>query len=187
VWSAIECFETVQSHFADAAHQILAQIQISAGDLQGAEMSLQRVDATLAAQGEHAYRSTVQAILADVSETLGSPEAARAAIQLSDTLSADEDVINYAITHRVRARLALADGDGEAAERWAHSAVRFACLTDFVLYQAQAKLELAQVLVTLGHRARGAAEARAALALQEMKGDRPGSEKTRVFLEGLPI
>jgi hypothetical protein len=72
----------------------------------------------------------------------------------------------------VRAQLALADGDGERAERWARSAVDNAFLTDFVSYQGAAKLELARVLASLGRRDEAEVEVREALAIYEAKGDR---------------
>jgi hypothetical protein len=91
-------------------------------------------------------------------------------------------VINHAITHRVRARLALADEDQEAAERWARSAVHDAFLTDFVRFQAAAKLDLARVLSASGRRDEALAEALEALAIHEAKGDRPGIAKTQALL-----
>ena len=72
---------------------------------------------------ERSIRSTTQAFLAVVHERLGDHDAARAAIELSDKLGAAEDMGNYAITHAVRARLALADEDGRPPSSWAHSAV----------------------------------------------------------------
>lgn len=98
----------------------------------------------------------------------------RAAIALSDELTAPEDVLNYAITHRVRAELALTQGAGAEAERWARSAVHHAFLTDLVITQAQARLALAGVLAVLGRETEASVEARAALELYEAKGDRRG-------------
>jgi len=110
---------------------------------------------------------------------------ATAAIELSDDLSASEDVINYAMTHAVRARLALADGDADGAERWARSAVHHAFLTDFPDSHATAKLELARILRSLGRPAAARSEARAALELFAAKGDRIGSDQAQALLDAL--
>ena len=47
--------------------------------------------------GERAVRSTTQALLADAYERLGDRDAAREAIELSDELTASEDVVNRAM------------------------------------------------------------------------------------------
>jgi hypothetical protein len=107
----------------------------------------------------------------------------RAAIELAEELSLPEDAMNFALTHEVRARLALADDDSEAAERWARSAVAQTLQTDFVLHQARAHLNLARVLAALGQRDEATAEANAALELYELKGDVPGGEHAHALLE----
>jgi tetratricopeptide (TPR) repeat protein len=165
--------------------QALARIELSAGDAETARAILERCDAVLAEFGERPQRSTIQAMLARVHELLGERDGARAALLLAERLSAAEDAINYAITHDVRARLALADGDGEAAGRWARSAVDYALLTDFVGLHAESRLGLAGVASRTGDRAEAAGEARAALELFLTKGDQPGSESARALLEEL--
>src|SRR5207245_5803060 len=124
----------------------VAEIDVAAGELASARAHLLEADAVAAVLDEVSYRSTVQAQLADVEARLGDPAAARVAIEFSEQLTAPEDVINYAITHSVRARLALADGHPEAAERWARSAVRHAFVTDQPQTRADAELELARIL-----------------------------------------
>jgi hypothetical protein len=163
----------------------VADIHVKAGDFAAALEALERLDASLAERGEHAHRLTIQAKLADVRQRLGDRDAARAAIAFSDELSADEDVINYAITHRIRARLALAEGDGSSAESWARSAVRYAYMTDFVGDHALARLELASVLAGLGRRGDAEIEAHEALAVRRAKGDRPGVAEAQAFLSRL--
>jgi hypothetical protein len=93
---------------------------------------------------------------------------------MAEQLSAPGDAMNYAITHQVRARLALSSGECEAAERWARSAVEHAFSTDWVGEQADAQLGLARVLSACGQSGDAARKARAALELFEQKGDRPG-------------
>jgi ATP/maltotriose-dependent transcriptional regulator MalT len=135
--------------------------------------------------GASVYRSTAQALLAQAYSRLGNTAAATAAIDLSEELGGPEDVVNLIITHGVRARLALADGDGEAAERWARSAVEYASRTDDMTRQANTKLDLARVLTALERPEAAIPEARAALDLCLTKGDQPGADQTRALLDDL--
>ncbi|MBV8990531.1 MAG: hypothetical protein JO372_18415, partial [Solirubrobacterales bacterium] len=103
--------------------EVLAQIEVTAGDPSAAREALLRGDAIMAGFGEEGFRSTIQAQLAEVYELLGDRAAAQRAIKFSDGLTPPDDAINPIVTHRVRARVALAEDDLEAAERWARSAV----------------------------------------------------------------
>ncbi len=165
--------------WAAAAHLDLAKIGFLTDDPAAALAALERADATLAQHGESGYRCTVQAYLAEAHELLHHGDAAREALALSAELSTAEDVINFTVTHCVRARLALADGDGDAAERWARSAVDYAMATDSVAERAGTRLNLAHVLSVLGRRDEAAIEAQAALDEYEQKGDRPGVAEAR--------
>ena len=163
----------------------VALVEISAGQPAGAIEALSRSDATLAELEERGFRSTTQAFLAWVYSLVPDHDAALAACDLAEELSAPEDVINFAVVPRARARLAVAEGDTEGAERLARTAVRWAMQTDCVILQAAAKQELAEVLSTRGRRKEAETEARAALQLYEQRGDRPGAARMREFLEAL--
>jgi class 3 adenylate cyclase/predicted ATPase len=169
---------------ANNAH-FVARVHMSAGDPAAAVRALTRSDRVLAEQGERSFRSTVQAALARAYAALHDRSAALAACDLSEELSAPEDVINYAITHAVRARLAAEVGDSEEAQRWASSAVDYAFQTGFPDVRAEAKLDLARVLSALGRRDDAARAAREALAIHEAKGDRPGIAETQTLLDQL--
>ena len=160
-------------------------LELSVGDPAAALATLQRSDAILTQLGERGVRSTTQALLAQAHWRLENTAAAIAAIDLSDELGDPEDVVNFIITHGIRAQLAFADGDGEAAERWAQSAVDHASRTDNLLHQANTKLDLARVLTTLDRPEAAIVEARAALDLFLTKGDRPGAQQTRAVLHEL--
>jgi hypothetical protein len=170
---------------AASSTQLLARIELSAGDLSAAREALLRGDAVLAEVGETYFRCTTQAMLARVYELSGDEDDARAALEVAEQWSAPGDAINYAITHEVRARLALASGERDMAERWARSALDHALRTDWVGVQADARLGLARVLSACGRAAEAAREARAALDLFDRKGDRPGSCVARALLDEL--
>lgn len=177
-----ELVGALQKTQGETMHQLVAGLQLVAGNPEAALTAIRRADAPLAAEGERARRSTTQAMLAEICEALGDREGALAAADLSDELSADEDVINWAITHRVRARIASADGDLEGAERWARSAVEYAFMSDFAVHRSATKLELARVLAAGGRTAEAQAAAREALAIAIAKGDKPAVARAEAML-----
>ena len=180
---AIERFRALGIHtLASGLSLWLAETEMSAQDPAGALAGLLEADKTLAGMDERGLRSTVQAMIARVCELLGDQRATRAALELTDTLGASDDVINHIITHPVRARLALAAGDVAAAERWARSAVEYACRTDFATHHAHTRLELARVLSSLERREEARSQAHLALDLYQAKGDRPGAAEANALL-----
>ena len=183
---AIEGFRALGMPENEAAcEQDLARMELCAGKPHAALVSLLRSDEILAQLGERSRRSTTQAHIAQANELLGNRDAAVAALDLAAKLGAPEDVLNYVITHQVRARLALGDGDGEAARRWAQSAVDYASVTDYVVFQAGARLDLARIEWALEDPKAAASDAQTALELCLLKGDRPGAEQSRALLEEL--
>ena len=168
-----------------ACEQDLARMELCAADPQAALAALARSDAILSRLGERSRRSTTQAHMGQAHELLGNRAAAMDAIELSEELGVPEDVLNYVITHGVRARIALADGNGEEARRWALSAVENACRTDYIVFQANARLELAEIESALGNAEAAASCAQSALDLFLLKGDRTGVARTRMLLEAL--
>jgi class 3 adenylate cyclase/tetratricopeptide (TPR) repeat protein len=165
--------------------QLLARLEVDAGRVAQARDLLVRSDAFFEQVGDRGFRSTTLAMLARVQEMLGHREAALSAIEQCERVGGRDDVINFAITHAVRARLAISAGDGEAAERWARSAVDRGFETDFLFVQGDALLSLGFVLEKLGRREESARETGKALELFEAKGDLPGIVRARARLEEL--
>lgn len=182
---AAETFGALGNVMQGLAWQYLGEIERLEGNPAAALANLERCEELLVRMGEQSFRSTNQAMIAKVQLELGDRAATLAAAELAEQLSASEDVINPAITHRVRAELALADGDLEQAERWARSALDAASRSDFPVIQGDAKLELARVLLAAGRREAAQAEASAALQLYQSKGDRPSIARARAVLEEL--
>jgi tetratricopeptide (TPR) repeat protein len=170
------------STLAAACEQTLGWIQLSIGDAAAARVALLRSDAILGELGERAFRSTTQALLARAAESLGQAEEADAALRRAESLSSPSDVVNFSITHEVRARLALTAGEAERAEHWARSSLYHALQTDFVTYQAQAHLGLARVLLACAQAEQARAQAQAAAELFLAKGDQPGAASAQAFL-----
>jgi class 3 adenylate cyclase/tetratricopeptide (TPR) repeat protein len=183
--SALDGFRSLGAHaMAATGEQFRAWIELSAGEAEAAVAALLRADGILAESGERSLRSTTQALLARAYALVGDPDSARTAIDLAEELGAPQEAVNYAITHDVRARLALADGELSTAERWARSAVHYALATDFVELQAEARLGLGRVLGAVGRTAEARSEARLARELFSAKGDRPGEDAATALLGG---
>ena len=183
---AIDQFQAMGIHTHAGACQFhLAWVELVAGEPVRALPGLLEADAKLAEIGERAFRSTLQAVLAQIYERLNDPRSARSAIEHSEQLGGDDDLLNLAITAAIRARLALSDGDRDAAERWSRSAVDHAFRTDYTFLQAHAELDLTRVLHALGRREDATSHARAALELYEAKDDRPGAAEAQAALDKL--
>jgi class 3 adenylate cyclase/tetratricopeptide (TPR) repeat protein len=185
---ALDCFGALgMQTMVATCEQSFAWIELSADEPGAAIAALLRSDAILARLGERSLRSTTQAMLARAHRLVDDTGAAAAAVELAEQLSAPQDVLNFTITYGVRAYLALADGDREAAERWARSAVQASERTDFVVLQAEAKLGRARVMSALGRPEEAKRDAGAALELFRVKGDRPGSAATEALLGAFEI
>jgi class 3 adenylate cyclase/tetratricopeptide (TPR) repeat protein len=165
--------------------QLMARLEVLAGRPGPARELLLSSDALFERAGDRGFRSTTLAMLAKVHDMLGDREAARSAIELCEEIGGQEDVINYAITDAVRARLALAEGDNETAERWARSAADRAFETDFTFVQGEALLTLSFVLERLARREESISAATRALDLFEAKGDTLCTAQARAQLEDL--
>jgi tetratricopeptide (TPR) repeat protein len=170
---------------AGACHQELGDIELVAGDPDAAAEVLRRGDQLLAEMVEHSYRSTVVAMLAWANTLRGDREGALAAVELAEQLSAPEDILNFIYTHQVRSALALADGNLDAAERWARSALDYALTTNLYASLGQAHLQLGRVMAARGRLGEAVEATRAALDTFERKGDRPRAEQARAELEAL--
>jgi class 3 adenylate cyclase/tetratricopeptide (TPR) repeat protein len=171
------------SELEGACLQNEAQIEEATGDLEAALALTEQCDAQVVDQ--LAFRSTTQAMIARLQSLLGRFGEAREAAELAEALSADEDLMNFAMTHAVRARLALHDGDSEAAERWARSAVELAFRTDFYRTRGEALTDLGDVLEALGQPDEAADALRRARAVYERKGHRPGVAAASARIEEL--
>jgi hypothetical protein len=146
---------------------------------------LRRGDQLLASCGETAFRSTIQAELAEMHVLLGDREAVSRAIAFADQLSAAEDAINITIEYpgarpdrprRGRSRGRRAVG----ARRGGHGVG-----DDFSMVRGAAALDLARVLAALGRGDEALLEARRALGGLEGQGDRPAAAAARALLEEL--
>ena len=109
-------------------------------------------------------------------------EEADALCRVSERIAAPEDIGTQVVWRGVRARILARGGDTEEGETLAREAVRLAEPTDQLVMQADALLDLADVLEWAGKPAEAEAALRRALELYERKGDIVSAARARSVL-----
>jgi len=170
---------------AGGCYHQLGPMEVQAGKPERALAALQEGDQILADLGERGFRSTIQSTLAIVHASLGETEAALRAIDLAEQLGDPEDDLTHSMTYLARARLALASGDADAAERCARTAVERASRMDSPVARGDAELELGRVLHAQGNTREAREHAGTALELFTAKGDYPRICQAQAALNGL--
>jgi tetratricopeptide (TPR) repeat protein len=162
-----------------------AGIELLAGDLGTAEAELRRADETLTALGERYLLPPLAAVLAQVVYAQGRADEAEEISRRAEELSAPDDVEAQALWRSVRAKVLAGRDLAEEAERLAREAVRLIRTTDAPGMQADALLDLAEVL----HRSARPDEARAVAAeakgLYEAKGNTAAAARAAGLLDAL--
>ena len=164
-----------------ACDSFRAFMELAAGEPEAARVALLRCDANCASRNDRGNRASIQAMLALTHEMLGNRTAALESLRWLEELGSPES--SPRCSHIApRARLALAEQEPAEAERWARSAVEHALRTDWLIVQADARLDLAMILSELGHHDDAHAEAEAALGLFHAKGSVPGAKRAQALL-----
>jgi class 3 adenylate cyclase/tetratricopeptide (TPR) repeat protein len=162
-------------------------VELMAGNPAAAERELRRDHEILSALGEKYLLSTMTGYLARAVELQGRLDEAMELADLCDELSVEDDMESQALIRGVRARVLAAGGDYETARILAREGVEFVRRTDSPVMQADALMDLGEVLGLAG-RADEAIEATGeALALYEQKGNLVGAAAARRALEGLGV
>lgn len=183
---AIQSFRDMGIHtIAAGAQDFYAWTELAGGEPKLALPGLVAVDADLATAGARAFRSTVQATLAQVHERLGDLDRARAAADLADELTAARDLLAVALGAIARSRLSLRESDSDASERWATRALDAALRTDMPFLRGTARLEHARVAAALGRPLDAQADAWDALKTFREKGDRPRESWAMALLNAI--
>ena len=103
--------------------------------------------------------------------------------RLSEELAAPDDLASQIGWRSVRAKVLARRGELAEAVRMAMEAVEIAAGTDGIEWQADALVDLAEVLRLAGRRDEAALRLEEALRLYEAKGVVPAVERTRALLE----
>jgi ATP/maltotriose-dependent transcriptional regulator MalT len=128
-----------------ASGQFYAQIEIAAGNPAEAVRTARESWDYGGSLGDTSYRPTTGAWLATALLEGGKPDEAEAMALEVDEMSAEADIVNFAMTRGVRARVAAQRGDRERAEALAREGIDFALETDFTLVHGYAYEALLKV------------------------------------------
>ena len=159
---------------AQIAEAISAQggwrIEMDAGDFDAAERIARRGCELLQEMGERGWLSTQACNLAESLYALGRDEEAAEWAELGLELGASDDVITQMLARQVLAKLAARRGEHAHAETLAREAVALAETTQSPIPQADAHMDLAEVLTIAGQTDRATTELERAADLYQRKG-----------------
>jgi tetratricopeptide (TPR) repeat protein len=146
------------------------RIELDAGDLHAAERIVRRGCELLEEMGERGWLSTQACQLAESLYALGRDEEAAEWADLGLELGASDDVITQMLARQVLAKLAARRREHAHAETLADEAVALAETTQAPIVEADARMDLAEVLAIAGQTARATSELERAAALYQRKG-----------------
>jgi tetratricopeptide (TPR) repeat protein len=124
--------------------------EILAGDYERAEVHARLAWDGLGRIGEHGYRSTTGAILAEALAGQGRLEEARAILDETDTITAEDDWLTIAHCNWARALIALGSGDHDRAVEHARRSTEVADSREYFNLRTYYWIGLGRVLVETG-------------------------------------
>jgi len=154
-----------------------------AGDAQAAERELRAGYGVLERMGEKGYRSTVAAELAQALYEQGRFDEAERFTHIGEELGPLDDFATQVEWRATRAKVLARRGEHESAVALAQAAVALAAETDYLNLQADARMDLAEVLSLGGRIGEAASRTHEALELYERKGNTVSAERVRSMLE----
>jgi tetratricopeptide (TPR) repeat protein len=190
---ARELYRRAQHILAETGRTIVAAstsldscgVEMLAGDPAAAERELRRDHALLSAMDEHYLLSTVAGELARVLVARGRTADARHFSRQAEELAAEDDVASQVLWRLGRARLLSLSGTRIAARELAEEAVERLRGTDARVTQAEALMDLAEVLRAGGELERAERAALEALELSEAKENTVAAAAARRWLDAL--
>ncbi|MFL6127681.1 MAG: adenylate/guanylate cyclase domain-containing protein [Mycobacteriales bacterium] len=169
---------------ATAMHH--ARIELLGGDLGIAEAELRRAYDTLTGLGERYLLPPVAALLAQVVYAQGRADEAEEISRTAEELTAADDVEAQALWRSVRAKVFSGRDLAEEAEGLAREAVRLIRTTDSPGMQADALLDLAEVLRRSARPDEARVIADEARGLYQEKGNLVGVARATAVVAALP-
>jgi class 3 adenylate cyclase/tetratricopeptide (TPR) repeat protein len=159
-----------------------AALELGAGDLEAAELTLRQGMERLESIGELGYRSTQAATLAHTLYEQGRFAEAGEMIGVSESLGASDDRVNQVMGRGIRAKLLAREGQTEVAVAMAEEAVAMTEGIDFWDTLTGAFENLGDVYRLAGRRDDAIGALRQALDVCERKGVVPAVEQIRAKL-----
>ena len=170
---------------ASSAQLDAAEIELLAGNPEGAERALRLAVAALERRGDVGHLATVAPLLAHVLYLQGRGGEGMQLTELVAESAMTDDVDPQVGWRRIRAKILAGRGDAENAERLGREAVALAERTDFLELRARAHEDLAEVLRLLGRPREALPELEHATCLHEQKGNLVAAAGTRSLLDAL--
>jgi ATP/maltotriose-dependent transcriptional regulator MalT len=147
-----------------------AWIELIAGTPANAEPELRESYRRLEELGEQGHLATVAALLGRLLCEQGRDAEAVTFLEVSERASAEDDVVSQVLWRGTLARVLARAGQHERADELSLSAVEYAAETDFLMLQADALSDRAEVLAALGRAEEASREAARAAEVYERKG-----------------
>ncbi len=160
-------------------------IELLADDVEAAERELRAGYETLRERGDSWFLCGVAAELADVRWLQGHDDEALELSQLSEQMAGKDGLVAQMMWRGARAKVLARLGQAEEAEALAREAVSIIEGTDYVLYLADALVDLAEVLRLENRSAEAATVAEKAQLLYEQKGNVIAARKVQTMLDQL--
>jgi tetratricopeptide (TPR) repeat protein len=160
-----------------------APVEMRAGDPVAAERELRQDYEALQAMGERNYITTVGAYLADALFQQGRADEAEALTRFVEEHAASDDYTPQFTWRTVRGKILAGRNELDAGETLVRDALAIVRTTDDIDAQADALLDLAEVLAGAGRAAEAQASAQEALNLYELKGDLVLAARARSWLQ----
>jgi class 3 adenylate cyclase/tetratricopeptide (TPR) repeat protein len=191
---ARSCVEEARTLLSEAALTVwlrgpLAQfagwMELIGGEAVAAERELRAGYDVLGEIGEVAWLSTVAALLGEAVYLQGRIDEAEELTNVSESVSAPDDIYSHVIWRAVRAKVWARRGDSDEAERLGREAVALAETGDFLHLHWYALMSLAEILFLLGRAEEARPVATAAVAVAERKGSAAGARTARALPERL--
>lgn len=156
---------------AATASETSAIVELLADEPAAAERDLRRGFNSLERMGETFNQPNLAAMLAHALHAQRRPAEALQYAEISERTTGAEDLFTQAQWRSARAKILAGLGRAEEAEELARAAVAAAETTDFLVLQADSRVDLAAVLVAAGREAEAADALREAVALYDRKGN----------------
>jgi len=161
-------------------------VELLAGDTAAAERELRRGYEKLSAIGETYFAPSIATMLAHVLVRMGRDDEAIALTRRAEEVAAPDDVGTQALWRLARAKAIARQTPSDEAVSLAREGLAILRQTDAPIWQADALVDLHEVLVLRGALEEARACLDEALTLYESKGDLTSLDRTRLLAERLP-